>query len=62
MMVVLKKSSALADWFISFVPIAIFGDKGKAIQVCVNRFDDETKQSFLELYDKIDVDFVMPSR
>jgi hypothetical protein len=40
---------------------AIFGDKGKAIQVCVNRFDDETKQSFLELYDKIDVDFVMPS-
>ena len=40
---------------------AIFGDKAKAIQVCVNRFDDETKQSFLELYDKIDVDFVMPS-
>ena len=23
-------------------------------------FDDETKQSFLELYNKIDVDFVMP--
>jgi hypothetical protein len=40
---------------------AIFGDKAKAIQVCVNRFDDETKQSFLELYDKIDADFVMPS-
>ena len=40
---------------------AIFGDKAKAIQVCVTRFDDETKQSFLELYDKIDVDFVMPS-
>jgi hypothetical protein len=39
---------------------AIFQDKAKAIQVCVNRFDDETKQSFLELYDKIDVDFVMP--
>ena len=38
----------------------IFGDKAKAIQVCVNRFDDETKQSFLELYDKVDVDFVMP--
>ena len=35
----------------------IFGDKEKAIQVCVNRFDDETKQSFLELYDKVDVDF-----
>ena len=39
----------------------IFQDKAKSIQVCVNRFDDETKQSFLELYDKVDVDFVMPS-
>ena len=40
---------------------SIFGNKAKAIQVCVNRFDDETKQSFLELYDKIDADFVMPT-
>jgi hypothetical protein len=40
---------------------SIFQDKGKAIQVCVNRFDDETKQSFLELYDKFDVDFQMPT-
>ena len=40
---------------------AIFHDKAKAIQVCVNRFDDETKIAFLELYDKIDADFVMPS-
>ena len=39
---------------------AIFKDKAKAIQVCVNRFDDETKQAFLELYDKIDVDFQIP--
>jgi midasin (ATPase involved in ribosome maturation) len=38
----------------------IFNDKAKAIQVCVNRFDDETKQAFLELYDKVDADFVMP--
>jgi hypothetical protein len=38
----------------------IFGDKAKAIQVCVNRFDDETKQAFLELYDKVDADFEMP--
>ena len=36
---------------------SIFKDKAKAIQVCINRFDDETKQSFLELYDKVDVDF-----
>jgi hypothetical protein len=40
---------------------SIFQDKAKAIQVCVNRFDDETKQSFLELYDKVDADFQMPS-
>ena len=38
----------------------IFGDKAKAIQVCVNRFDYETKQAFLELYDKVDADFEMP--
>jgi hypothetical protein len=41
---------------------SIFQDKAKSIQVCVNRFDDETKQSFLELYDKVDVDFQMPSQ
>ena len=39
---------------------SIFADKAKAIQVCVNRFDDETKQAFLELYDKVDADFQMP--
>jgi len=32
----------------------IFDDKLKAIQVCLNRFDDETKQAFLDLYDKVD--------
>ena len=36
---------------------SIFNDKAKAIKVCINRFDDETKQSFLELYDKVDADF-----
>ena len=35
---------------------AIWGNRMKAIKVCVNRFDDETKQSFVELYDKIDAD------
>ena len=39
---------------------SIFGDKAKAIEVCVNRFDDETKQAFLELYDKVDADFQLP--
>ena len=40
---------------------SIFGDKAKSLQVCINRFDDETKQSFLELYDKVDADFQMPT-
>ena len=35
---------------------AIWNNRMKAIKVCTNRFDDETKQSFLELYDKIDED------
>ena len=35
---------------------AIFGDKLKSIKMCLNRFDEETKQSFLELYDKVDAD------
>ena len=39
---------------------SIFNDKMKAIQVCVNRFDDETKQAFLELYDKVDADVELP--
>ena len=39
---------------------SIFGDKVSAIQNCINRFDDETKQSFIELYDKVDADFKMP--
>ncbi len=39
---------------------SIFNDKAKALQVCINRFDDETKQAFLELYDKVDADFELP--
>ena len=41
---------------------SIFKNKAKAIQVCINRFDDETKQSFMELYDKVDADFDMPEK
>ena len=33
---------------------SIFGDKMKAVEVCLNRFDDDTKQSFVELYTKLD--------
>jgi len=39
---------------------SIFRDKAKAMQVCINRFDEETKQAFMELYDKVDADFKMP--
>ena len=35
---------------------SIWKNKEKAIEVCVNRFDDETKDSFMELYDKVDAD------
>ena len=35
---------------------SIFGDKVKAIKLCLNRFDDETKQAFLDLYDKVDAE------
>jgi MoxR-like ATPase len=33
---------------------SIFGQKMKAIEVCTNRFDDDTKNSFMELYSKVD--------
>ena len=32
----------------------IFKDKIKAIEVCTNRFDEDTKNSFVELYSKVD--------
>ena len=31
---------------------AIFGDRKKAIEMCINRFDEDTKTSFLDLYSK----------
>ena len=35
---------------------AIFGDRMESINLCISRFDDETKASFLELYTKVDAD------
>ena len=32
----------------------IFGDRMKAIELCVNRFDTQTKEAFLDLYAKVD--------
>ena len=33
---------------------SIFGDRVKAVTNCINRFDTDTKQSFLDLYTKVD--------
>ena len=38
----------------------IFNDKMEAIRYCINRFDGETKTSFLDLYTKIDAEANMP--
>ena len=34
----------------------IFKNRTKAIEMCVNRFDDETKSAFIDLYTKVDAD------
>jgi len=34
---------------------SIFKDRNKAIQLCVARFDDETKNAFIDLYSKVDI-------
>ena len=33
---------------------SVFGDRMKAIGLCLNRFDDDTKMSFSDLYTKVD--------
>ena len=35
---------------------SIFRDRMKAINLCISRFDDDTKAAFLDLYTKIDAD------
>jgi hypothetical protein len=39
---------------------SIFGDRMKAIQLCVNRFDEDTKLSFIDLYSKVDAKVETP--
>lgn len=34
----------------------IFKNKMKALELCLNRFDDETKQSFMDAYTKVDAE------
>lgn len=38
----------------------VFGNRVKAIQLCLNRFDEDTKTSFMDLYTKVDADAVEP--
>lgn len=33
---------------------AIFNNRTKAIQLCINRFDEDTKEAFMDLYTKLD--------
>ena len=35
---------------------SIFEDRAKAIDLCIQRFDDETKESFRDLYSKVDAE------
>ena len=37
----------------------IFGDRKKAIEMCIARFDEDTKTSFLDLYSKCDSEVVV---
>ena len=46
-------------WFTSSRLIrSLVTNRKFSLEVCVNRFDDETKQAFIDLYDKVDGDFV----
>ena len=40
---------------------SIFKDRMKAIAMCVARFDDQTKETFMDLYSKLDDKVSMPS-
>lgn len=40
---------------------AIFKDRMKAISMCVARFDDQTKETFMDLYSKLDDTVSLPS-
>jgi MoxR-like ATPase len=40
---------------------AMFGSRMKAIEMCIARFDEDTKTAFLDLYTKVDAGVEMPS-
>jgi hypothetical protein len=40
---------------------SIFGNRLKAIEMCLNRFDTDTKTAFLDLYTKVDAEATAPA-
>ena len=38
---------------------SIFDNKSKAIDLCISRFDDDTKEAFLDLYSKVDAGVII---
>jgi MoxR-like ATPase len=40
----------------------VHGDRMKAVSLCLNRFDDDTKMSFLDLYTKLDAEANKPAQ
>jgi len=38
----------------------VFGDRIKSIELCLNRFDEDTKLSFIDLYNKLDTEINKP--
>ena len=39
---------------------SIFDKRDKAIDLCISRFDSDTKEAFLDLYSKVDADEIQP--
>ena len=40
---------------------SIFQKRDKAIDLCISRFDSDTKEAFLDLYSKVDADEITPN-
>ena len=40
---------------------SIFEKRDKAIDLCISRFDDDTKDAFLDLYSQVDADEYNPA-
>ena len=41
---------------------SIFDNKAKAIDLCISRFDDDTKEAFLDLYSKVDAGVIIDDK